>query len=231
MTGAPPRSLTDRGDGVARGPDADPYQLPEWLPPPRDDGAAAHLEGRALPSIKLRSTRGRLVNVAEVSRERAVFYVYPGTLTPGTPIPVEWSLTPGARGCTPQNRGYALHFREFQALGCPVFGVSGQGTPDPRRGLSEQRELAERLAIPFELLNDSRFELARALGLPTFPVRLQDPEFDFGGRRTRFVLQGRTLLRRLTFVAERSRISKVFYPVFPPDADAQQVLAYLRGRG
>ncbi len=209
-------------------PDADPYRLPDELPAPVDDGAASHLGGRLLPSLELRSTSGRRVNVAEAARERAVFYCYPGTLTPGTPIPVEWSLTPGARGCTPQNRGYGLHHRELEMLGCQVYGVSGQGTTDPDRGLAEQRELAGRLALPFELLNDSRFELARALGLPTFEVRLDSPDFDYAGKKVHFVLQGATLLRRLTFVAERSRIVKVFYPVFPPDADASGVLAYLR---
>ena len=108
--------------------------------------------------------------------------------------------------------------------------MSGQGQPDGSVGLAEQVDLARRLHLPFELLNDAAFELATALDLPTFEARLRHPTVTFEGRRATFPLQGRRLYRRLTFVADRGVIEKVFYPVFPPDRHAEEVLAYLRAR-
>jgi peroxiredoxin len=168
------------------------------------------------------------VDVAGAARELAVFFFYPGTIRPGIPIPAEWSATPGVRGCTVENAGFREGYRELRALGCEVFGVSGQGEIDPERGLSAQRELADRLHLPFELLNDSRFEFARALGIPTFTVRLRSPEFEFRGERHTFVLEGRTLVKRVTLVARHGAVAKVFYPVFPPDQSARFVIDWLR---
>ncbi|MHB8566342.1 MAG: peroxiredoxin [Nitrososphaerales archaeon] len=208
--------------------DDDPYNLPEELPAPKDDGACCHLVGLSVPSIILQSTSGKSVNVSEVSVRRTLFYFYPGTIKPGIPIPAEWNSTPGARGCTLQTCGFKDNYQAFQSLGCQVFGVSGQGQEDPGRGLEEQIELANRLKIPFELLNDSRFELVRALNLPTFKVELRSPEFEFKGRMSKFVLQGRTLVKRLAFIANYGKIEKVFYPIFPPDQNAADSLEYLQ---
>jgi peroxiredoxin len=113
----------------------------------------------------------------------------------------------------------------------PRFGISGQSQTDPDVGLVEQIALTKRLGLPFDLLNDSRFELVRALTLPTFVASLKNPTVEFGGRRVTFQLQGRRLVNRLTFVADRGRIEKVFYPVFPPDQNARAVLGYVRQRG
>jgi peroxiredoxin len=209
--------------------DANLFALPEGLPPPYDDGAARHLPGAQVPPVVLRSTAGRTVDVARASEELSIFFVYPATVKPGIPIPGEWSEIPGARGCTIQNCAFRDEYPAFRALDCRVFGVSGQGQ-DPDAGLAEQREFAERVHLPFELLNDSRFELARALRLPTFVARLRSPTVNFGGTVSTFPLQGRTLLKRLTFVTERGRIERVFYPVFPPDRNAAEVLQYLRAR-
>jgi peroxiredoxin len=203
------------------------FALPGGLPAPTDDGAASHLKGATVPSVRLRSTRGRTVDVAAAAEHRTVFFLYPATVAPGIPIPGEWSEIPGARGCTLESCGFRDAYAAIRDTGCEVFGVSGQGQEDPAQGWAEQVELAERLHLPYELLNDSRFELVRALRLPTFVASLRNPTVVFEGRTHSFPLQGRTLVRRLTFVADRGRIEKVFYPVFPPDRHATEVLAYL----
>lgn len=185
--------------------DKDPYVLPADLPTPVDDGACDHLQGMRMPSVSLRSTKGRYVNVAEVSARQAVFFFYPETGRPGTPIPKGWNEIPGARGCTPQSCAFRDHYREFKGLGLGVFGVSTQT-------FDEQLEYAEREKIPYELLNDSDFQLIRALRLPAF-------EF-----------QSKMFVKRLALVVVEGRIEKVFYPVFPPDKNAETVLNYLRSR-
>ena len=209
--------------------DVDLFKLPQWLPEPENDGAADHLLGIELPHVRLRSTSGTLVDIAEVTARPCVLYFYPATVKPGIPIPGEWSEIPGARGCTLQSCGYRDEHAAFRSVGCRVFGISSQGQ-DPEQGLEEQVEFAARVRLPFELLNDSRFEMANALRLPTFVARLRSPTVRFEGSDHQFPLQGRTLYKRLTLVADRGRVEKVFYPVFPPDRDAAFVLDYLRGR-
>ena len=186
------------------GPDVshDPYTLPADLPVPVDDGACDHLLGRRLPDVKLRSTVGDAVRLADLE-STVVFYVYPRTGRPGTdPLP-GWDGFPGARGCTPQSCAFRDHHAELQELGADVFGISCQ----PR---SEQREFADRVHLPYPLLSDDRFLLERQLGLPTFE------------------LAGQRFYRRVTFVARAATIVKVFYPVFPPDANAAEVTMWLR---
>jgi peroxiredoxin len=178
--------------------------LPPDLPVPVDDGAAAHLPGLPVPSVRLASTLGGEVDVAEAARERVVVYLYPRTGTPGQPLPNGWDVIPGARGCTPQSCAFRDHVAELAAAGASVLGISAQ-RPD------EQRAFAEREHIPYPLLSDGALELARG------PLRL--PTFDVAGMR---------LYRRLTFIARAGRIEKVFYPVFPPDRNAADVLACLR---
>jgi peroxiredoxin len=204
--------------------------LPAGLPEPVDDGAARHLAGSLVPHVRLRATSGATVDVGEASQRLSVFFLYPATIAPPAVIPGEWSAIPGARGCTIQNVGFRESYHDLAEAGCQVLGVSGQGQTDPEVGLAEQVELKQRLGLPFELLNDSRFELASTLRLPTFIASLKNPTIEFEGRLATFPLQGRTLLKRLTFVADRGRIEKVFYPVFPPDRNAVEVLRYLSGR-
>jgi peroxiredoxin len=181
-------------------------KLPANLPAPEDDGAADHLAGLAVPDVSLPSTLGGPVGLSKVADELLVAFVYPRTGVPGKPSPPDWDALPGARGCTPQSCGYRDSLAEFSALGADVVGISAQ-SPE------EQREFAEREHIPFPLLSDSGRELAKTLRLPTFEV------------------DGTTLYKRLTFVAEAGVIAKVFYPVFPPDRDAAEVLAWLRTAG
>jgi peroxiredoxin len=181
----------------------DPYTLPDDLPAPVDDGAADHLPGLALPEIQLPATDGSRVSLAGLSG-RTVVYAYPRTGRPGEPSLVDdWDLIPGARGCTPEACGFRDHPPELGAAGAAVFGLSTQDG-------AYQRELVERLGLPFAILSDERLRLTRALRLPSFEAA------------------GRTLLRRLTLIARDGRIEHAFYPVFPPDRHAFEVLAWLR---
>jgi peroxiredoxin len=155
-----------------------------------------------MPRVTLSSTAGRDVDLADLGDRRTVLYFYPRTGRPDRPVPAEWDAIPGARGCTPESCGFRDHFADISALGAGVYGVSTQGT-------DYQREAAERLHLLFELLSDSEFALTDALSLPTF---------DFEGVR---------LLKRLTLVVRAGRVEHVFYPVFPPNRHAEEVLTWL----
>jgi peroxiredoxin len=180
----------------------DVMKLPDDLPVPQDDGVCAHLVGTALPSVRLASTAGGFVEPAIVPGVQ-VIYIYPRTGRPDQDLPTGWNAIPGARGCTPQSCAFRDHAAELKAAGVrELYGLSTQTT-------AYQREAVERLHLPFPLLSDERLAFARALKLPTFEV------------------DGMTLIRRLTLVARAGVIEKVFYPVFPPDRNASDVLAYL----
>ena len=185
------------------------YELPKDLPVPQDDGACAHLTGMRLPAMALPSTGGKSVDLAALNGTTVV-YIYPRTGRPDEPSPAGWNQIPGARGCTPQSCAFRDHYQELKAAGAgQVYGLSAQSTAD-------QREAAGRLHLPFELLSDEELEFARALRLPTFDVA------------------GMTLIKRITLVARDGRVDKVFYPVFPPDRNAGDVLGWLianRGDG
>ena len=176
--------------------------LPADLPVPVDDGACDHLPGMRLPSLALPATDGRTVDLSTLSG-RSIVYAYPRTGRPNEPLPAGWDEIPGARGCTPQSCAYRDLAAELGALGARVFGLSTQDTV-------YQQEAAERLHLPFPLLSDERRELTAVLSLPTFEV------------------EGMTLIKRLTLVIDDGAIETVFYPVFPPDADAARVAAWLR---
>jgi peroxiredoxin len=181
-------------------------RLPPGLSAPYDDGAAQHLFGMRLPSVLLPATNGKTVDLGHLPG-RAVLYAYPMTGRPGHPLPGGWDEIPGARGCTPQACGFRDHFAELKALGAAnVFGLSTQTT-------AYQKEAAERLHLPFPLLSDANGELTEMLDLPTFEA------------------EGETLLKRLTLIAVDGTIEKVFYPVFPPDRNAADVVDYLTRQG
>jgi peroxiredoxin len=186
-------------------------QLPADLPVPEDDGAAAHLPGTALPPVSLPATgapadRDSPVDLAQLGHPRAVVYVYPMTGTPGVPLVEGWDQIPGARGCTPESIGFRDNYQELAGLGVEVFGLSSQ---EP----AEQAEAAARLALPYRLLSDAGLVLAERLRLPTFTA----------GGVARY--------KRLTLVVREGRIEHVFYPVFPPDRHAGEVVAWLRDHG
>jgi peroxiredoxin len=96
------------------------------------------------------------------------------------------------------------HFKDLQAVGVKaVFGLSTQDS-------EYQKEARDRLHLPFEILSDEKLEWTKALNLPTFTV------------------EGMTLLKRMALIITNGMIQKVFYPVFPPDTNAVQVLEYLK---
>jgi peroxiredoxin len=180
-----------------------PNFLPADIPAPRDDGAARHLNGMKLPDIALPATSGPDVNLSKL-QGRTVLYVYPRTGVPGVDLPPGWNEIPGARGCTPQSCGFRDHFAELKGLGvAQLFGLSTQDS-------DYQREAAERLHLPFAILSDADLRLTRAMDLPTFTT------------------SGMTLLKRMALVIDDTIITKVFYPVFPPDKNAEEVSAWLR---
>jgi peroxiredoxin len=182
----------------------DPTFLPSGIPVPQDDGAARHLTGMRLPDLALPATRGGAINLPLLAG-RSVLYIYPRTGVPGVDLPPGWDDIPGARGCTPQSCGFRDHFAELKAVGVShLFGLSTQDTV-------YQREAAERLHLPFAILSDAKLAFARALNLPTFSVA------------------GMMLLKRMALVIDDGVIDKVFYPVFPPDQNAADVVAWLRG--
>jgi peroxiredoxin len=180
-----------------------PNALPSNIPAPQDDGAARHLTGMALPDIALPATSGPAVNLAKIG-SRSVVYIYPRTGVPGVANPDGWDMIPGARGCTPQSCSFRDHAGELKTLGVAhLFGLSTQDT-------AYQREAAERLHLPFPVLSDEKLQLTEAMRLPTF------------------VAGGMTLLKRMAWVIDGGKITKVFYPVFPPDRNAADVIAWLK---
>ena len=179
-------------------------RLPGELPIPVDDGACRHLLGKELPDLALPATGGGMIQLRSL-QGRTVIYAYPRTGRPGEPLPTGWDQIPGARGCTPESLGFKELHSRFLALGVLVFGLSTQDSP-------YQEEAVSRLGLPFRLLSDAGLTLTRALRLPTFEV------------------DGMILIRRLTLVLEGTTIRQVFYPVFPPDGHAQEVLDWLEAR-
>ena len=177
--------------------------LPPNLPVPEDDGAADHLAGMALPEISLPSTAGADLDLRHEAAGTLVLYIYPRTGKPGVPLLPGWDEIPGARGCTPESCAFRDAHGELEQLGARVLGLSSQS-------LEDQHEFAARVGLPYPLLSDPELELAAALRLPTFEA---------GGMR---------LYKRLTIVARGDEIAHVFYPVFPPDRHAAEVVAWLR---
>jgi peroxiredoxin len=181
----------------------DPNVLPPNIPAPQDDGAARHLTGMKLPDVALPATSGAAVNLSKL-QGRTVVYVYPRTGVPGVDAPPGWDAIPGARGCTPQSCGFRDHFSELERLGVTqLYGLSTQDT-------AYQREAATRLHLRFAILSDATLALTKAMKLPTFTT------------------SGMTLLKRMALVIDDGKITKVFYPVFPPDKNAEEVIGWLQ---
>jgi peroxiredoxin len=179
----------------------DPYTLPANLPVPEDDGAADHLVGTMLPQLTLGSSQGP-VSLRALSLDLLVLYVYPRTGRPGVPMLDGWDEIPGARGCTPQALGFRDAYPRLRELGAEVAGLSTQS-------LDDQREFAERNEIPYPVIADPDLRLGAVLRLPTFEVEEQ------------------VLYKRLTMVVRGCAVAKVFYPVFPPNEHAREVVEWL----
>lgn len=178
------------------------YELPKDLPVPQDDGAASHLIGQQLPSIALTATDGSVIDIG-TRVNTVVIYCYPMTGQPNVPLPDGWDQIPGARGCTPQSCSFRDHYHEIRALGADVIGLSVQDTV-------YQKEMAERLHLPFPVVSDIDYKFQKALKLPTFQVA------------------GMTLLKRITLIAKNGIIESVHYPVFPSDSDPDWVIERLK---
>jgi peroxiredoxin len=177
---------------------------PDWstVPAPVDDGGARHLTGMRVASVPLRATDNTMVDLSRL-RGRTVLYAYPRTGQPGVPSPDGWDEIPGARGCTPQACSFRDHFAELSDLDVThLYGLSTQST-------DYQREAAHRLLLPFPLLSDESLKFAEAMRLPTFTAA------------------DMTLLKRLTLIIDDGVVKHVFYPVFPPDKSADQVIGWL----
>jgi peroxiredoxin len=184
----------------------------DWsnLPAPADDGAARHLPGLSLPDIALSATDGTVVSLATL-KGRTVVFAYPMTGRPGVALPDGWDQIPGARGCTPQACAFRDLHADLKAAGAnAIYGLSTQDT-------DYQREVATRVHLPFPLLSDADLALTRAARLPT--MVLAEP--GKGG------VEGKTLIKRLALVIDDGRVTHIFYPVFPPDRNASDVLAWL----
>jgi len=180
-----------------------PLNLPPNIPIPQDDGAAKHLTGMKVPDIALPGTDGKSVSLAKL-KGRTVVYIYPRTGVPSVDPPTGWDQIPGARGCTPQSCSFRDHFGELMQLGVThLFGLSTQDT-------AYQKEAVARLHLPFPILSDDKLALTKAMRLPTFAAA------------------GMTLIKRMAWVIDDGTVTKVFYPVFPPDKNAEEVIAWLQ---
>ena len=177
----------------------------DWsqIPAPKDDGDADHLQSASIPSVQLTSTDGKSVDISKLSGISVIF-AYPMTGDPTKPLPEGWDDIPGARGCTPQSCAFGSLYAELKQQGIDhLYGLSTQST-------EYQREAVNRLDLPYNMLSDENLELQTALKLPTFNV------------------DGMTLLKRLTMVIADKKVLKVFYPIFPPDKNAEMVLKWLK---
>lgn len=177
-------------------------QLPENLPVPEDDGSTDHLKGMKLPNVSLNATTGVAINLSQI-KDKLVIYCYPMTGQPNVPLPEGWDEIPGARGCTPQSCSYRNHYQELKLLGAEVVGLSVQST-------GYQKEMADRLHLPFPIISDENFAFQKALNIPTFSVA------------------GITLLKRVTLIANDGVIEAVHFPIFPSDSDPAWVMEYLK---
>ena len=178
------------------------YEIPPGLPIPQDDGSTDHLKGLRLPTVSLKATNGTTINFGDIF-SRLIIYCYPMTGQPNVALPDGWDQIPGARGCTPQSCSFRDHYQELQALGAEVVGLSVQTT-------EYQKEMVDRLHLPFPVVSDSDYQFQKALNMPTF------------------IAAGMTLLKRVTLIANHGVIEAVHYPIFPSDSDPGWVIDYLK---
>jgi peroxiredoxin len=179
----------------------DLYRLPDNLPVPMDDGACDHLLGLKIPSVTLKGVSNIDIDPGSTTGMVVIFF-YPMIGRPDSPPMTGWNDIPGARGCTPQSCSFRDNHSRLDKLGVKVFGISSQP-------LVDQKEVSARLELPFELLNDTQLELAKAMNLPTFEYNAS------------------TYIKRITIVAIDGVIKKVFYPVFPPDKNVLDVIEWV----
>ena len=188
------------------------FPLPTDLPVPIDDGASDHLVGMTVPAHELEGTDGQRWDIANVTG-RSIVFAYPMTGRPDTPLPDNWDAIPGARGCTPETCAFRDLTSAFADVGARIFGLSTQTS-------TYQREMTTRLSVPFPVLSDANRAFGGPLLLPTMQTDV--PRSPDGP-------ESPVLYRRLTLIVDDGAISHCFYPVFPPDQHASQVLAWATG--
>ncbi len=178
---------------------------PDWskIPAPKLDASLEHLNNFIIPEIKLSSTSGDEIDLSKLIG-LTIIYVYPMTGQPNVALPEGWDEIPGARGCTPQSCSFRDNFSELKKLNIKnIFGLSSQTT-------KYQKEMSERLHLPYPILSDEKLVFANALKLPTFKV------------------DNMSLIKRITLIINNNKIIKYFYPVFPPDQNVNDVIFWLR---
>lgn len=176
--------------------------LPSNLPVPGDDGAANHLQGIELPGLALPATDGSSVDLSKLEG-RTILYVFPMMGRPGVALPEGWNELPGARGCTVQSLTYSKNLSDLEEMGVRVFGMS-------RQDIGDLQEAKERLGLKQTLLSDEAGRAQEALRLPTFEI------------------EGNTYLRRLTLGLVDGKVERIWYPVFPPGQDVDEVRVWSR---
>jgi len=169
---------------------------------PIDDGKCDHLFNMTLPQLSLLSTSNNTIDLSKLEG-LTVFYFYPRMGRPDIETPAGWGDIPGASGCTPQTCSFKDQHEDFSRLEVDVYGVSTQAS-------SYQKEAVDRLSLPFDILSDEDLNLTEMLNLPTFEV------------------EGVILTKRVTLICQDSKIIKVFYPVYPPKENAQEVIVYIK---
>ncbi|MCJ1396083.1 hypothetical protein MMC18_008971 [Xylographa bjoerkii] len=181
--------------------------FPSDLPVPTDDGACDHLTNAGLPNTTLPST-GSPSNPLDVSQlhDLTIIFCYPRTGAPDEVVPTTWDAIPGARGCTPQACSFRDNLPALKEHGVKnVYGLSTQGT-------EYQKEVHDRVHLPYELLSDEGLGFVKAMRLPTIEW------------------EGKQLVKRITLAVEKRKVVKYWYPVFPPDRNVLDVLDWLKGR-
>lgn len=176
------------------------YDLPDNLPVPLDDGQALHLVGKGIPSIPLKATNGELIDLS--NHQKFVLFCYPLSGHPQKALPKGWDEIPGARGCTPEVCRFRDLAIEFETRSWPLFGMSTQ-SPE------YQAELVNRIHVPYPILSDESLTFTSAMRLPTL------------------VAEGMTLIARTTLIVIGGHVHHVFYPIFPPDTHADELLAWI----
>ncbi len=175
--------------------------LPDNLPVPTDDGACAHLEGIPFPALSLETTKGSII-LSELPKT-SVVYIYPKS-SPDSEDIEGWDAIPGARGCSPQGCAFRDHQSELLALDTRVFGLATQDIPYLKNEVA-------RLHLPFPLISDSDLQLKKTLKIPLLEIQVD----------------GESFYKRITLIIRDGHIVKVFYPVFPPDKNAEHVIQWL----
>ena len=161
------------------------------------------LKNKNFPNISLPNQDGNLLNLDRSDTFRMVLYFYPMTGRPDKPLPDNWNNIPGAKGCTIQTCLFRDNYDEIITLNAVPIGISTQSIDD-------NKEMTNRLKIPYDILSDEKLELSDELNIPTFSV------------------ESKIFLKRITLIVEKKIIKKVFYPINDINKHIEEVLKWLK---